>query len=229
MTSPISDIIDNKAVDLFDREKEPAENKSENEEKKEAFDLQSDSKSELENSAKDSELEVTKSTDQLKSMIHTMRDQLDAMLRIINGEQIKIKKITNPTAEILETGEQIIEGVFNGEKMIGPDGQGYDVPPNYASKSKLVEGDIMKLTITKNGRFVYKQISPIERKRLVGELITDNANDQWSVLAEGKTYKVLKASVTFYKGKPGDEVVFFIPENGESSWGAVENIIRHDT
>ena len=34
--------------------------------------------------------------------------------------------------------------------MIGPDGKNYPVPANYASKSKLIEGDILKLTITPN-------------------------------------------------------------------------------
>ena len=65
---------------------------------------------------------------------------------------------------------RVIEGVFDGENMIGPDGKQYSVPANYASKSKLVEGDILKLTITGSGTFVYKQIGPIERARIVGEL-----------------------------------------------------------
>lgn len=162
----------------------------------------------------------------LKAMLHQMKDQIDTMLRFVNGESVNLplKKISNTTAP--ETGEQIIEGVFTGEKMISPDGKDYAVPPNYASKSKLVEGDIMKLTITNSGRFIYKQISPIEKQRLIGELINDPSNDQWCALANGKTYKLLTASVTFYKGMPGDDVVFFIPKKRECSWGAVENIIH---
>ena len=164
-------------------------------------------------------------TDQLKTMLHGMRDQIDAMLRLLQGGSVSIPN-SGPHANLLETGERVIEGVFNGEKMIGADGQTYSVPPNYASKSKLVEGDMMKLTITNQGRFIYKQIAPIERKRLVGELVYDDATGYWSTLAEGKLYRVLTASVTFYKGKSGDEVVFLVPDSGESSWGAVENIIN---
>ena len=52
----------------------------------------------------------------------------------------------------------VIEGVFDGQHMIGPDGKKYSVPANYASKSKLVEGDILKLTIDRQGNFIYKQI-----------------------------------------------------------------------
>ena len=43
---------------------------------------------------------------------------------------------------------RVIEGVFDGENMIGPDGKQYSVPANYASKSKLVEGDILKMKIS---------------------------------------------------------------------------------
>jgi hypothetical protein len=119
-----------------------------------------------------------------------------------------------------------VEGVFNGEKMVGSDGAEYAIPPNYASKSKLVEGDLMKLTITVNGSFIFKQLGPIPRRRLIGELVSHPDTGQWGVLAEGKPYKILTASVTFYKGKPGDEVILLLPRDGDSAWGAVENIIK---
>jgi hypothetical protein len=123
-------------------------------------------------------------------------------------------------------GEQIIEGVFNGEKMIGPDGQEYSVPQNYASKSKLVEGDIMKLTIRRDGKFMYKQIGPIDRKRVIGILAFNEESQLWTVTHHGTDYKILTASATFYRGKPGDEVIILLPKDCEASWGAVENIMR---
>ncbi len=121
--------------------------------------------------------------------------------------------------------EKIIEGMFNGEKFVGPDGHEYHVPPNYASKSKLVIGDHMKLTITASGSFIYKQIGPVERKRIVGALSYDTEHNKWSVDTEGRYYKVLTASISFYKGKPGDEAVILVPQSGESDWAAVDNII----
>ncbi len=122
--------------------------------------------------------------------------------------------------------EKIIEGVFDGQNMIGADGEQYDVPANYASKSKLVEGDILKLTINNLGAFVYKQIKPIERLRMVGRLEQDEQSLQYYAVAEGKKWKLITASVTYYKGEPGDEVVFLIPAEGGSRWAAVENIVR---
>ncbi|MFH1947446.1 MAG: hypothetical protein ABIJ23_04815 [Candidatus Magasanikbacteria bacterium] len=163
---------------------------------------------------------------ELKNAIYKIKDQLDSMLRMMDGEIVKTANKQNPDIENLSTGEKIIEGVFNGEKMVGSDGKEYSIPPNYASKSKLVEGDMMKLTITHSGSFIYKQIQPIERKRVTGELVSDPTSGQSSVLADGRTYKVLTASVTFFKGKAGDEVVVLVPQDGESDWGAVENIIN---
>ena len=71
---------------------------------------------------------------------------------------------------------KIIEGVFDGQNMIGSDGKLYPVPANYASKSKLVQGDILKLTIADDGAFMYKQIGPIPRKQVVGALRLENGH-----------------------------------------------------
>jgi len=166
---------------------------------------------------------------QLAKMIHSMKDQMDAMLRLLDNPELHFSpSSTSISSEVEETieGEKILEGVFDGEHMIGQDGKEYAVPPNYASKSKLVEGDIMKLTITRKGSFIYKQIKALERKRLIGEIATDSATGHWIGVAEGRPYKLITASVTFYKGKPGDEVVLLVPENGESLWAAVENIVH---
>ncbi len=165
-------------------------------------------------------------TSQLKSMIYKMKDQLESMLRVIEGKEVQLKKFYHPKADILSTGEKIIEGVFNGEQMVGGDGEEYKVSANYASKSKMVEGDLLKLIITNNGKFIYKQIAPIARKRITGELVADPAGNQWIVMAEGKPYRILTASVSFYKGKAGDDASILVAEDGMSSWGAVDNIIH---
>ncbi len=169
-------------------------------------------------------------TVELKKRLYALKDEVSSIIRLLEGEvsSTPLSLSTNTSiAAPKQTvgGEQIIEGVFNGEKMVGPDGQEYAVPPNYASKSRLVEGDHMKLTITTYGKFIYKQIGPTERKRIIGVLYFDEATQLWTVLHDGNTYKILTASATFYRGKPGDHVVILVPKDAPSSWGAVENII----
>lgn len=117
----------------------------------------------------------------------------------------------------------IIEGAFDGQNMMGPDGRVYSVPANYASKSKLIPGDILKLTITEDGTFLYKQIGPVERKKIVGTLTYDEG--QYRVIASAKSYKVLLASVTYFKGEIGDKITIIVPESGDSDWAAIENVL----
>lgn len=121
---------------------------------------------------------------------------------------------------------QTIEGVFDGQNMVGPDGKKYSVPANYASKSKLVEGDNLKLTILADGSFVYKQIHLLDRDRLSGELAIDDKTSEYRVVANNKAFKVLTASITYFKGEVGDKVTILTPKGRESSWAAVENVIK---
>jgi hypothetical protein len=121
----------------------------------------------------------------------------------------------------------VIQGAFDGEHMKGEDGQLYPVPANYASKSKLVEGDRLKLTIETDGAFVYKQIGPAERKRVRGVFGADDQG-RYVVRTEDKEYRILLASVTFYHIEPGDEVTILLPTEGEAVWGAVENVLKAD-
>lgn len=122
-------------------------------------------------------------------------------------------------------GARVVEGVFDGQNMQGNDGEEYPVPPNYASKSKLVEGDVLKLTIGADGSFLYKQIGPVERRRVVGKLAVDE-HGNFGVQTPEKSYRVLLASVTFFKAEEGDEVTVLLPLNGEAEWGAVEHVVH---
>lgn len=116
---------------------------------------------------------------------------------------------------------KVIEGVFDGQNMVGSDGKTYPVPANYASKSKLVQGDILKLTIADDGTFLYKQIGPIPRKQVVGVL--ELKDGHYFVQVGEKEYRVLLASVTYFKAKPGDQVSVNLPqEEVDAEWAALE-------
>ena len=120
-------------------------------------------------------------------------------------------------------GGRVVEGVFDGKDMIGPDKRKYPVPANYASKSKLVAGDVLKLTITDDGSYIYKQIGPVPRRKMIGTLTQEG--NQYKVLAGGKSHNVLLASVTYFKAQPGDQVSIIVPEDEDTEWAAVDNLI----
>lgn len=147
----------------------------------------------------------------------------------VTGSKSAVRKqglesaLTDLNTPIAIGGDKIVEGVFDGERMLGSDKNEYAIPANYASKSKLVPGDLMKLTIKADGTFLYKQIAPIGRRHIIGTLTYDNG--KYKVLAEGKLYNVLLASVTYFKGEVGDKVSLILPANQEVEWGAIDSII----
>ena len=157
----------------------------------------------------------------LRTLIQEAETNLAAakeLLISIIGDDGQVVTPKNSSDDV--TGK-IIEGVFDGQMMLSPDGKNYPIPANYASKSKLVEGDILKLTINEDGGFIYKQIGPVPRKQIIGTLL--NHDGSFYVEAGGNEYKILLASVTYFKLKVGDQVTILIPEDStDATWAAVE-------
>jgi len=172
---------------------------------------------------------------EIKEMIESAEAALKnakKMLLELSGENLPKSSsfsASTPARYVIHSSEEagkVIEGVFNGECMMAPDGESYPVPASYASKSKLVAGDHLKLTIMKDGRFVYKQIGPVPRKTLIGDLVHEDG--QYRVLANGKSYKVLLASVTYYKAEVGDKITIIMPESEDTEWAAIEAVLPKD-
>ncbi len=168
---------------------------------------------------------------QIKNLIIRIEENTQQIKNIIEpyatgNAELKVKfSQASVTPTDKETDGEVIEGVFDGQLMIGPDGHEYTVPANYASKSRLVEGDILKLIITRSGAFIFKQIQPIDRRRITG-LLEETETGDFFVMAEDRRWHVLSASVTYYKGESGDQAVIVVPKIGLSKWAAVENIIK---
>ncbi|MET0779258.1 MAG: hypothetical protein ABWY71_00330 [Candidatus Saccharimonadales bacterium] len=155
----------------------------------------------------------------LRALIQEAETNLGAaneLLISLVGDDAHVQPVTRD-----ENLGKVIEGVFDGQNMVGSDGKTYPVPANYASKSKLVQGDILKLTIADDGTFLYKQIGPIPRKQVVGALKLENGH--YFVSVGDKDYRVLLASVTYFKAKPGDQVSVNLPEDDTTTeWAALE-------
>ncbi len=156
----------------------------------------------------------------LKSLIQ------DAEMNLSAAKELLISLVGEDPSDFAarkseDVAGKIIEGVFDGQNMIGPDGKTYPVPANYASKSKLVEGDILKLTIADDGGFIYKQIGPVARKQIIGTLVQHDGT--FFVEAGGREYRILLASVTYFKANLGDQISIIVPEdNREAEWAAIE-------
>ena len=173
-----------------------------------------------------------------KKRIAAIRDFIDTAEKSLKNAKKLLKEIIDEeqldlTSEIsldtkglskYESGEnKIIEGVFTGEDMMGADKNHYPVPVNYASKSKLVQGDRMKLTIDGSGKMLYKQIRQIERETRVGLLTQEKG--RYQVIAEWVAYDVLTAAVTHFKAEIGDTVTILVPAGKEATFGAIEAVM----
>jgi hypothetical protein len=179
----------------------------------------------------------------LRDVLENTQANIKKALNLINKKEFDVESLLDSLERTKEASEgfvvtnganirgngseRIVEGVFNGEKMLSGDGIEFNIPANYASKSKLIEGDILKLTIRKDGSFIYKQIGPVERMQLVATLASNEKEGEWYALEGKKRWKLLTASVTYFHGQPGDEVVILIPKDSESDWAAVENVIKN--
>lgn len=151
----------------------------------------------------------------------------NAERNIVAAKQILSQIDGSSKKKSIDSGaSQIIEGAFDGEKMIGLDGKKYPIPVNYASKSKLIEGDLLKLTITEDGSFVYKQISPADRRKIIGTIMKDSGG-KFYVSSEGRKYNVLFASLTYFKAEEGDEVTIIVPKEKISKWAAIEAVMEN--
>lgn len=115
-----------------------------------------------------------------------------------------------------------INGTFNGEGMVGENHYIYPIPPNYISKSKLVEGDKLRLRITDaTGEFIYKQIEPVPRKTLVGIY-----TGQSTVRVGQKYYRIIQASLSYYRIQSGERAIIEVPYETKSTWAALVGVIR---
>jgi hypothetical protein len=153
--------------------------------------------------------------------------EAEARLNQARAMLTQVAGASQPYTSVAGQAEKIVLGEFTGEYMVDENKKQYPVPANYASKSKLIEGDQLKLTITADGAFIYKQIGPAPRRRAIGN-ITYQDNSYFAKVGD-ELYRLLTASVTYFRLSPGDEVTILTPLTKKSEWAAIENVVSSIT
>ncbi len=162
----------------------------------------------------------------LKKSIDTAENALSAAQKWIDkiegkdfsDEALKRAKQPNDAAE-----QSVFYGVFNGKQMETETGKVFPVPANYASKSKLIEGDSLKMTLLPSGEMIYKHIDVAERELMQGTLVLDK--DAYKVLCNDRLIQVPYASITFFRAQVGDSIVVIAPKDESKTWGAIESVV----
>lgn len=143
----------------------------------------------------------------------------------------QLEKVQN-AIEILESEDRRAhyqsipgtEGVFDGQYLIAQDGRKTEVPSNYAAKSKLVYGDILKV-FTDSGRQIFKQIDRVERKIVEG--ILTKKEGKWYLLTDIETYKISDASAEYHKAELNDRASALIPaQNPKVPFASLEKVFN---
>jgi len=141
----------------------------------------------------------------------------------------EMKTTTRPISSNEANALEVVEGYFDGENMIGDNGQMYPVPQNYASKSQLIIGDRMKWMLTTE-REIFKLIQPAPRERVTGTFSIEGDNYVVLVDAYPNPIKILKASATYAMKnlglEVGDEVVIIVPQGITPAWGAFSSVTK---
>lgn len=146
-----------------------------------------------------------------------------------NGQKATYSNFSIKKSHDESLATEVVEGNFDGENMMGDNGQIYIVPQNYASKSQLIIGDRMKWILTSE-REIFKLIAPVERERVNGTFSIDGENYAVLVNNLASPVRVLKASATFAIKNQGlsvgDEVTVLIPKDSTPVWGALISVVK---
>lgn len=166
-------------------------------------------------------------------MAKNIKSQLQLINSALNGASSSISLIKQLVRELeadIKSDDSRIDtrnipgivGKFDGESLVTDDKKKYHVNENYASKTKLVYGDTLKL-VEHGDRKLFKQIERVKRQRVDGILAKKDGN--WSVVTGDGSYKVLEVSISFHGGEEGDSVTLLLPRNNKNvPFGTIESI-----
>lgn len=117
-------------------------------------------------------------------------------------------------------------GVFDGQYMITDTGERFEVPANYAAKSRLVYNDKLKM-MDKDDKKFFKQLEKVQRRRIEG--IINKKEGKWYLLSDSGSYRISDVAAQYNDIKLNDEAVAFIPEhNLNAPFATLDSVVREN-
>lgn len=102
-----------------------------------------------------------------------------------------------------------IEGKFDGKYLVTSEGERIEVPANYASKSRIVYGDTLKM-YEENGRKMFKQLIKLPRRKVLAVL--SKKEGKFYALSEFGDHEISSTSVEHNNLSVGDQIQIILPE-----------------
>lgn len=164
-------------------------------------------------------MSTQKMQDQFNEIVKKV-DQLESQLNVVR------RALNNFDKEHLQVDYSQVDGVigeFDGMAMITKEGERYEVPANYAAKSKLVYGDVLKL-IEEDGKKLFKQIERVNRKKVEG--ILTKKEGEWYMLTDRGAYRVSDAAAEYQNAVLNAEVTAYLPEdNPDAPFATIDVVV----
>lgn len=144
----------------------------------------------------------------LKKQFESLNKRIEDAESNVNAAKNILGKIYEDYLRVDYTQIDGEVGKFNGFEMVTDSGKKHKINENYAAKSKLVYGDVLKL-IEEDGKSIFKQIEKVNKERVEG--ILTKKEGEWYLLTDRGSYKVSDAAAEYHKAELNSQAVAFLP------------------
>lgn len=156
---------------------------------------------------------------------------IDTLKKLVSLSFSNLEKISQLVSKIEQEQKKEeyknlpgVEGTFDGLYMLGDDGKKYEVPGNYAAKSRLVYGDRLKM-VEEVGKTMFKQVEKVERQKLEGVL--SKKEGKWYVLTDSGSYRISDVAAEFNQVQLNEKADILVPTSNLSApYGALDKVLR---
>lgn len=159
----------------------------------------------------------------MSKLIKKLKNHIDLMERHLSASKMLLSSLEK---ELEPNYEEIpgIEGVFDGAHMVTAEGEKFEVPANYAAKSKLLFGTKLKM-ITEEDKTIFKQVDKPEAKEIEG--ILSKKEGKWHILADSGSYRVSDVAAQFHGATANCGAIALIPAaNLKAPFAALVKLVK---
>ena len=161
--------------------------------------------------------------DQNQKQIDDLTRKLDRIEASLNSTRKELNRFINDHLRVDYTQVDGIVGTYDGYVMTTEAGEKYEVPANYAAKTKLVFGDILKL-IEEDGKKLFKQIGRANREKVHG--ILTKKEGEWYLLTDRGSYKVSDVAAEYQGAALNSETTAFLPADNLDAPFATIDVVQ---
>jgi len=158
-----------------------------------------------------------------KNQIQELVGRIEQIESTLNSAKKILRKLESDYLKVDYTQVEGVVGKYDGKDLITEAGEKHEVPANYAAKSKLVYGDVLKL-IEEDGKKLFKQIERVRKERVEG--ILTKKDGAWFLLTDRGSYKVSDSAAQFQNAQLNSQASAYLPEENMDAPFATLDVVE---